>query len=67
MFKEIKSRIAMANAAFRKILSACRYGINVKNKLVKCYFWSIALYGAGTWTVWKVDLKYLERFEMWCC
>jgi hypothetical protein len=24
------------------------------------------LYGAETWTLWKVDQKYLESFEMWC-
>jgi hypothetical protein len=24
------------------------------------------LYGAETWTLRKVDQKYLERFEMWC-
>jgi hypothetical protein len=33
---------------------------------VKCYIWNIALYGAGTWTLEKVDQKYLESFEMWC-
>jgi hypothetical protein len=24
------------------------------------------LYGAETWTLRKVDHKYLESFEMWC-
>jgi len=24
------------------------------------------LHSAGTWTVQKVDLIYLETFEMWC-
>jgi hypothetical protein len=24
------------------------------------------LYGAESWTLWKVDQKYLESFEMWC-
>jgi hypothetical protein len=24
------------------------------------------LYGAETWTFWKVDQKYLDSFEMWC-
>jgi len=28
--------------------------------------WNMALYGAETWTLWKVEQKYLERFEMWC-
>jgi hypothetical protein len=29
--------------------------LNLRKKLVKCYIWSIALYGAGTWTLGKVD------------
>jgi hypothetical protein len=33
---------------------------------VKCYIWSIAFYGAETWTLRKVDLKYLEGSEIWC-
>jgi hypothetical protein len=33
---------------------------------VKCYVWSIALYGAETWTLRAVDQKNLESFEMWC-
>jgi len=33
---------------------------------VKCYVWSIALYGAETWTFRAVDQKHLESFEMWC-
>jgi hypothetical protein len=35
-------------------------------KLVKWHIWSIALYGAETWTLRKVDQKNLEIFEMWC-
>jgi hypothetical protein len=30
---------------------------------MKCYIWSIALHGAETWTLLKVDQKYLESFE----
>jgi hypothetical protein len=40
--------------------------LNLKKKLMKCYIWSIALYGAETWKLRKADQKYLERFEMWC-
>jgi len=35
-------------------------------KLVKCYIWSIALYGAETWMIRTVGQKHLESFEMWC-
>jgi hypothetical protein len=41
-------------------------GLNFKEKLVKCYFWSVVLCGAETWTLQKVDQKYLESFEVWC-
>jgi hypothetical protein len=40
--------------------------LNLRKKLIKCYIWSIALYGAETWTLRKVDQKYLESFETWC-
>ena len=32
----------------------------------ECYIWSMALYGAETWTLRTADQKYLESFEMWC-
>jgi len=40
--------------------------LELRKKLVKCYNWSIALYGAETWTLRTVDQKQLESFEMWC-
>jgi hypothetical protein len=36
----------------------------LRKQLVKCYIWSIALYGAETWTLRAVDQKRLESFEM---
>jgi hypothetical protein len=38
----------------------------VRKKLVRCYVWSIALYGAETWTLRATDQKQLQSFEMWC-
>jgi hypothetical protein len=40
--------------------------LELRKKLVKCYIWSIVLYGAETWTLRAVDQKHLESFEMWC-
>ena len=40
--------------------------LKLRKKLLKCYIWSIALYGAETWTLRTADQKYLESFEMWC-
>ena len=33
---------------------------------MKCYIWSIALFGAETWTLRAVDQKHLESSEIWC-
>ena len=60
---EIKSRIVMAKAAFnkKKNLLTSKLDLNLRKKLVKCYIWSMALYGAETWAcgqlirnTWKV-------------
>jgi hypothetical protein len=58
----------MARAAFnnKKNLFTSKLDLNLRKKLVKCYIWSIALYGAETWTLRKIDQKYLESSEMWC-
>jgi hypothetical protein len=40
--------------------------LELRKKPVKCYIWSIALYGDETWTLRAVDQKHLESFEMWC-
>ena len=63
--QEIKSRIAMAEAAFnkKKTLFTRKIDLNLRKILVKCYIWSIALYGAGTWSLQKIGQKYLEIFE----
>ena len=47
-------------------LLTSKLNIELKKKLVKCYVWSIALYGSETWTLRKLERKYLENFEMWC-
>ena len=33
---------------------------------MKCYVWSVALYGAESSALRAVDQKSLEIFEMWC-
>jgi hypothetical protein len=65
---EIKCWIARATAAFNKksTLFTGTLDLELRRKLVKCYVWSIVLYGAETWMLWAVDQKQLESFEMWC-
>ena len=58
----------MAKAEFskKKTLFTSKLDLNLRKKLGKCYIWSMALYGADTWTLRAADRKYLESFEMWC-
>jgi len=68
--REIKSKITMSKATFNKekLLFISKFGLNLRKNLVHFYIWDIhvALYGAATGTLQKVDEKYLESFEMWC-
>jgi hypothetical protein len=63
--REIKSRIARAKASLnkKKNLFTSKLDLHLWKKLVKCYIWSIALYGAEKWTLRKVDQKYLESLK----
>jgi len=58
----------VAKAAFNKkrALVTGTLDLELRKKPVKCYIWSIALYGAETGTVRAVDQKQLESFEIWC-
>jgi len=65
--REIKYTIAMAKATLnKKDLFTSKLYLNLKKKLVMRCIWSMALCGAETWTLRKVDLKYLGISEMWC-
>jgi hypothetical protein len=67
--REIKSRIDITKAPFNKrkrLFFIRRLYLNLRKKLMKCYFWFIVWYGAENWTLWKVDQKYLASFEAWC-
>jgi len=49
---EIKSRIAMAKvASANRRLFTNKFELHLRKKLAKCYIWSIALSGVGTWTL----------------
>jgi hypothetical protein len=48
-----------------RINSSIKTDLELTKKLVKCYIWSIDLFGAETWTLRAVDQKHLDSFEMW--
>jgi hypothetical protein len=47
-------------------LFTSKLDLNLRKRLVRCYVWGIALYGAETLTLQATDQKHPERFEMWC-
>ena len=59
--KQIFSYIAAFNK--KRTLFTNTLDLELRKKLVKCYVWSIALYGAETWTLRAVDQKHLESLE----
>jgi hypothetical protein len=58
----------MAKDAFNKkrVLFTIKMGLELRKKLVKCYIWNIAFYGAETLKLRAVDKKHMESYEMWC-
>jgi hypothetical protein len=58
--------MAKQHSTRRRLSSPVNQTQELRKKLMKCYIWSIALYGGETWTLRKLDQKYLESFEMWC-
>jgi len=65
--EEIKARISNAKDAFskRKELLTQKMSKAVRKKIVKTVVWSVALYGAETWTLRKEEMRRLNALEMW--
>jgi hypothetical protein len=40
--------------------------LELREKVVRCCIWSIALYGSETLTLQAVYQKHLKSFEIWC-
>ena len=57
----------MAKDAFSKRKELLSGGLSraVKRRIVKAMVWSVALYGAETWSLRKEDIRKIEAFEMW--
>jgi hypothetical protein len=41
----------------KRALFTTKMDLELRKKLVKCYIWSIALYGAENWKLWAVYQK----------
>jgi hypothetical protein len=49
-----------------KTLFIRKLDLNLRKKLMRSYIHSMAVHGCETWTLWKVDVKCLESFVIWC-
>ena len=59
-------RIANAKEAFNRKISLLtrKLHIELRNKLVRCLFGALLYKSLETWTLKKLELKYLDSFEM---
>ena len=65
---EIRKRISMAKDAFgkiKKLVTNSKISMNLRRRFVKCFVWSVLLYGCETWTLKKADEERLQAAEMW--
>ena len=65
---EVLKRIGMAKTTFnsmRKILSNMNIDMKLRMRLVKCFVWSVLMYGCEVWTLDKRLKRRIEAVEMW--
>jgi hypothetical protein len=62
--KEINMKISMAKEANNRKIS--KLNVELRKKFIKCYVWSIILFGSETWKLRKLEQKYMESLEMQC-
>ena len=65
---EIRRRIGIAKTAYNKmkgVLNSRSISITTRLRLLKCYVWSVLLYGCEGWTISQTMQARLEATEMW--
>lgn len=65
---EIRCRIEMARTTFQRMRTLfCDDNLNLKlrQRMVKCFIWSVLMYGVECWTLKVSSINRLEAFEMW--
>ena len=64
---EVKQRITKTKEAFNRKRSIFCGPLQkeLRKRLLKCFVWRVALYGAETWTLRQNKQKRLKVFEMW--
>ena len=64
---DVKCRIGRAKQTFmdmRNVLCARNLGFRLRTRLLKCYIWSVLLYGCESWILSKNMEKKLDAAEM---
>ena len=67
--KDVKRRIAIAEKKFiekKSIFTNSKVSIEMRKWFLKCYIWSVLLYGSESWTISAEMKRKLEAMEM-CC
>lgn len=62
---EIKNRIEIAGSTFCAMKPSNGLNMFLRQRLIKCYVWSILMYGVEFWTLRNNTLNILDAFEMW--
>ena len=57
--------ITISRNAFNNMKSVLSSKIISINTRIRCYIWSLLLYGAETWTITKTVTKRIDAFEVW--
>lgn len=68
MSLEIRCRVEQARCSFQriqKVLTSRDLTMDLRIRLLRCYVFSILLYGVEAWTLTEAMCKKLEAFEMW--
>ncbi|CAG9839630.1 unnamed protein product [Diabrotica balteata] len=66
--QEIRARIAKARSTYNRIgafFKSHNFSLDTKVRMLRCYVFSVLLYGVESWTLNEVMSKKLEAFEMW--
>lgn len=67
--KEIRTRIETARSAFvrlKKFFTNRDLSLELRLRMLRCYVFSILLYGMEAWTLKQMHINKLAAFELWC-
>ena len=66
--EEIRRRIILSKYAYNKnknLLTNSKISIELRKRFLKCYVWSVLLYGCESWTMGKEEELRILALEMW--